>query len=203
MQWWMGILLIWIYSHGHLVAPTECRNLPRMINFASRWHCFPVLNGYAPQIAVEFGAKRYTPLSVHRSLSWKSMCCVAQHHRDEGLKHQNHPVIVVRKRKAKHGGWSSWWVMKNSYADFMTAMMAFFLVWVAIGFSPQQLTSVPGIFFTLKIALISGDKSSSVSSPVQGAVMTNSSKWVRCASTSVRKKAAESIDLMIAERWIN
>ena len=50
---------------------------------------------------------------------------------------QNHPVVLVRKRKshhaAHHGG--SW---KIAYADFMTAMMAFFLVmWLLAIASPQ------------------------------------------------------------------
>ncbi|MGL4088611.1 flagellar motor protein MotB, partial [Escherichia coli] len=43
------------------------------------------------------------------------------------MKNQAHPIIVVKRRKAKshgaaHGSW------KIAYADFMTAMMAFFLV---------------------------------------------------------------------------
>ncbi|MDK6768464.1 flagellar motor protein MotB, partial [Klebsiella aerogenes] len=55
------------------------------------------------------------------------------------MKH-NHPVVLVRKRKshqpAHHGG--SW---KIAYADFMTAMMAFFLVmWLLAIASPQELT---------------------------------------------------------------
>ena len=44
------------------------------------------------------------------------------------MKNQNHPVVIVKKRKHKgHGGGShgSW---KIAYADFMTALMAFFLV---------------------------------------------------------------------------
>lgn len=41
------------------------------------------------------------------------------------MKNQAHPIIVVKRRKAKshgtaHGSW------KIAYADFMTAMMAFF-----------------------------------------------------------------------------
>ena len=44
------------------------------------------------------------------------------------MKHQNHPVILVKKRKAKHGGGHHGGSWKIAYADFMTAMMAFFLV---------------------------------------------------------------------------
>ncbi|HBX07257.1 MAG TPA: flagellar motor protein MotB, partial [Leclercia adecarboxylata] len=44
------------------------------------------------------------------------------------MKNQAHPIVIVKKRKHKgHGGHhgGSW---KIAYADFMTAMMAFFLV---------------------------------------------------------------------------
>lgn len=82
---------------------------------------------------------------------------------------QNHPVVLVRKRKshhaAHHGG--SW---KIAYADFMTAMMAFFLVmWLLAIASPQELTQIAEYFRTpLKVALTSGDKSSAESSPIPG-----------------------------------
>lgn len=82
---------------------------------------------------------------------------------------QNHPVILVRKRKSHqashHGG--SW---KIAYADFMTAMMAFFLVmWLLAIASPQELTQIAEYFRTpLKVALTTGDKSSSESSPIPG-----------------------------------
>ncbi|CAI1941341.1 flagellar motor protein MotB [Serratia fonticola] len=82
---------------------------------------------------------------------------------------QNHPVILVRKRKAHHAGHhgGSW---KIAYADFMTAMMAFFLVmWLLAIASPQELTQIAEYFRTpLKVALTSGDKSSSESSPIPG-----------------------------------
>lgn len=82
---------------------------------------------------------------------------------------QNHPVVLVRKRKAHlaghHGG--SW---KIAYADFMTAMMAFFLVmWLLAIASPQELTQIAEYFRTpLKVALTSGDKISAESSPIPG-----------------------------------
>jgi chemotaxis protein MotB len=82
---------------------------------------------------------------------------------------QNHPIILVKKRKAHgaghHGG--SW---KIAYADFMTAMMAFFLVmWLLAIASPQELTQIAEYFRTpLSVALTGGNKSSSESSPIPG-----------------------------------
>lgn len=53
------------------------------------------------------------------------------------MKNQAHPIIVVKRRKAKshgaaHGSW------KIAYADFMTAMMAFFLVMWLISISRDR-----------------------------------------------------------------
>ena len=82
---------------------------------------------------------------------------------------QNHPIILVKKRKAQHaahhGG--SW---KIAYADFMTAMMAFFLVmWLLAIASPQELTQIAEYFRTpLKVALSGGNKSSAESSLIPG-----------------------------------
>src|SRR6266536_2787017 len=55
------------------------------------------------------------------------------------------PIIIVRKRKkrshAHHGG--AW---KVAYADFVTAMMAFFLVMWLVGQSPQVKAAVGQYF---------------------------------------------------------
>ncbi|MGQ7073148.1 flagellar motor protein MotB, partial [Escherichia sp. SP-MK2] len=65
------------------------------------------------------------------------------------MKNQAHPIIVVKRRKAKshgaaHGSW------KIAYADFMTAMMAFFLVmWLISISSPKELIQIAEYFRTL------------------------------------------------------
>ncbi|HDL8729743.1 TPA: flagellar motor protein MotB [Yersinia enterocolitica] len=86
------------------------------------------------------------------------------------MKHQNHPVILVKKRKAKHGQAHHVGSWKIAYADFMTAMMAFFLVmWLLSVSSPQELTQIAEYFRTpLKVALSSGEKSSDSTSPIPG-----------------------------------
>jgi chemotaxis protein MotB len=55
------------------------------------------------------------------------------------------PVIIVRKQRAAHHGHhgGAW---KVAYADFVTAMMAFFLVMWLIGASPDVKKSIAGYF---------------------------------------------------------
>jgi chemotaxis protein MotB len=58
---------------------------------------------------------------------------------------KNQPVIVVKKKKGGHGGHhgGAW---KVAFADFMTAMFAFFLVMWIIGQSAQVKSAVAGYF---------------------------------------------------------
>ena len=82
------------------------------------------------------------------------------------MKNQAHPIIVVKRRKAKghgaaHGSW------KIAYADFMTAMMAFFLVmWLISISSPKELIQIAEYFRTpLATAVTGGDRISNSDSP--------------------------------------
>lgn len=85
------------------------------------------------------------------------------------MKHNNHPIIVVRKKKHKghEGGHGSW---KIAYADFMTAMMAFFLVmWLISVSNPKGLTQIADYFKTpLKVAVTGGARSSDSTSVIPG-----------------------------------
>ena len=79
------------------------------------------------------------------------------------------PLRVIIKRPiiaAGHhgGGW------KIAYADFMTAMFAFFLVmWLLSSSSPKQLEGIAEQFkMPLKVAMSGGDKSSLSSSVIPG-----------------------------------
>jgi chemotaxis protein MotB len=58
---------------------------------------------------------------------------------------KNQPVIIVKKKKGGHGGahGGAW---KVAFADFMTAMFAFFLVMWIIGQSAQVKSAVAGYF---------------------------------------------------------
>ncbi|MCD6008385.1 flagellar motor protein MotB [Halomonas sp. IOP_31] len=78
------------------------------------------------------------------------------------------PIIVKRKKvkaKGHHGG--SW---KIAYADFMTALMALFLVlWILSTASESELASIAEYFRTpLPVAMAGGDKSTASTSAIPG-----------------------------------
>ena len=78
-------------------------------------------------------------------------------------------VVIVRKRKKhKHAHHSGSW--KIAYADFMTAMMAFFLVmWLLSSTTPLQRGQIAEYFqMPLKVALSQGNKSSLSESVIPG-----------------------------------
>jgi len=86
------------------------------------------------------------------------------------MKNQSHPIVVVKRRKHKgHGGGShgSW---KIAYADFMTAMMAFFLVmWLISISSPKELIHIAEYFRTpLATAITGGQRIANSDSPIPG-----------------------------------
>lgn len=85
------------------------------------------------------------------------------------MKNQSHPIVVVKRRKHKshgsaHGSW------KIAYADFMTAMMAFFLVmWLISISSPKELIQIAEYFRTpLATAISGGQRMANSDSPIPG-----------------------------------
>ncbi|WP_077001319.1 flagellar motor protein MotB [Variovorax sp. KK3] len=80
--------------------------------------------------------------------------------------------IVVKRVKGGGGGHhgGAW---KIAFADFMTAMMAFFLVmWLLSSASPKQRAGIAEHFrMPLKVALTGGDKSSTSASVIPGGGM--------------------------------
>ncbi len=86
------------------------------------------------------------------------------------MKHQSHPIVVVRKKRGKHGGGHHGGSWKIAYADFMTAMMAFFLVmWLISISSPKELVQIAEYFRTpLSVAITNGPRSSDATSPIPG-----------------------------------
>lgn len=85
------------------------------------------------------------------------------------MKHQERPIVLIKKRKHKgHGGSHGSW--KIAYADFMTAMMAFFLVmWLISIASPVQLAQIADYFRTpLAAAITGGNRLTDSTSPIPG-----------------------------------
>lgn len=85
------------------------------------------------------------------------------------MKNSHRPIVRVKrgrtkKHKVSHGTW------KIAYADFMTAMMAFFLVmWLLSISDAKQLTQIADYFRTpLKAAVTGGKLSSDSESPFPG-----------------------------------
>ncbi|RJS95188.1 flagellar motor protein MotB [Salinisphaera sp. Q1T1-3] len=77
------------------------------------------------------------------------------------------PIVIRRKRHTRHAAHGTW---KIAYADFMTALMAFFLVmWLLSGLNDSQLENVGEYFRTpLKVALAGGDRQSASNSAIPG-----------------------------------
>ena len=83
------------------------------------------------------------------------------------MSEERRPIVIKRPRivKGHHGG--GW---KIAYADFMTAMMAFFLVmWVISNSSDDDLREISDYFGApLEVSLLGGDRNSASSSAIPG-----------------------------------
>ncbi|MCU0936614.1 MAG: flagellar motor protein MotB [Gammaproteobacteria bacterium] len=81
------------------------------------------------------------------------------------------PIVVKRIKKAAHGHHGGAW--KIAYADFVTAMMAFFLLMWLLGVaSKEQLKGISEYFQTpLKVALFGGEGYGDSSSVIKGGGM--------------------------------
>src|SRR5690242_6240343 len=84
---------------------------------------------------------------------------------------QKPPIVVKRIKKVTHGHHGGAW--KIAYADFVTAMMAFFLLmWLLGSTTKGDLEGIAEYFKTpLKVALAGGSGSGDSSSVIQGGGM--------------------------------
>ncbi|MFC5475965.1 flagellar motor protein MotB [Paraherbaspirillum soli] len=100
-----------------------------------------------------------------------------------------HRIVVKRSAPAKHQSHGGSW--KIAYADFMTAMMAFFLVmWLLAISTPKQLAGIAEYFRQpLKVAINGGNKSSTSTSVIPGGGTDPTH-----ADGEVRRAAADDVD---------
>lgn len=101
-------------------------------------------------------------------------------------------IVIRRNKKGGHGHHGGAW--KIAYADFVTAMMAFFLLmWLLSSVTKAELSSVETYFRTpLKVALFGGAGSGDQSSILQGSPaikqnmpQPNRARRRRCSASAI------------------
>lgn len=82
------------------------------------------------------------------------------------------PIIIKRVKKGGHAAHGGAW--KIAYADFVTAMMAFFLLmWLLGSTAKGELQGISDYFSSpLKVAMAGGDGSGNSSSVIPGGATT-------------------------------
>jgi chemotaxis protein MotB len=113
-------------------------------------------------------------------------------------------IVIKRIKKGGHGGHSAAW--KIAYADFVTAMMAFFLLmWLLGSTTKGDLKGIADHFNSpLQIALLGGSGSGDATSVVTGGGedLTRSTGQVKRGDNDTRKKTPQQLrkELEQAER---
>ena len=112
------------------------------------------------------------------------------------------PIIIKRVKKGGHAAHGGAW--KIPYADFVTAMMAFFLLmWLLGSTAKGELQGISDYFSSpLKVAMTGGDGSGNSSSVIPGGGndLSKVHGQVRRSDTDSEKARRQSIDTARAER---
>ena len=112
------------------------------------------------------------------------------------------PIIVKRIKKGGHAAHGGAW--KIAYADFVTAMMAFFLLmWLLGSTAKGELQGIAAYFSSpLKVAMTGGDGAGNSSSVIPGGGndLTKVHGQVRRSDNETEKERRMSIDTARAER---
>ncbi len=112
------------------------------------------------------------------------------------------PIIVKRIKKGGHGAHGGAW--KIAYADFVTAMMAFFLLmWLLSSVSQGTLAGIAEYFKTpLKVALAGGEGSGDTTSVIKGGGtdVTRSAGQVKRADKSEERRRERMVLSKLQQR---
>ena len=112
------------------------------------------------------------------------------------------PIIIKRIKKSGHAVHGGAW--KIAYADFVTAMMAFFLLmWMLGSTAKGELQGIAAYFSSpLKVAMAGGDGAGNSSSVIPGGGndLTKVHGQVRRSDSETEKERRMSIDTARAER---
>ena len=112
------------------------------------------------------------------------------------------PIIIKRIKKSGHAVHGGAW--KIAYADFVTAMMAFFLLmWLLGSTAKGELQGIAAYFSSpLKVAMAGGDGAGNSSSVIPGGGndLTKAHGQVRRSDSETEKERRMSIDTARAER---
>ena len=112
------------------------------------------------------------------------------------------PIVIKRVKKAGHAAHGGAW--KIAYADFVTAMMAFFLLmWLLGSTAKGELQGISDYFSSpLKVAMTGGDGSGNSSSVIPGGGndLSKVHGQVRRSDSDSEKARRQSIDTARAER---
>ena len=112
------------------------------------------------------------------------------------------PIIIKRIKKSGHAVHGGAW--KIAYADFVTAMMAFFLLmWLLGSTAKGELQGIAAYFSSpLKVAMTGGDGAGNSSSVIPGGGndLTKMHGQVRRSDSETEKERRMSIDTARAER---
>ena len=112
------------------------------------------------------------------------------------------PIIIKRVKKGGHAAHGGAW--KIAYADFVTAMMAFFLLmWLLGSTAKGDLQGIAAYFASpLKVAMAGGDGAGNSSSVIPGGGndLSKVHGQVRRSDTDSEKARRQSIDTARAER---
>ena len=112
------------------------------------------------------------------------------------------PIIIKRIKKSGHAVHGGAW--KIAYADFVTAMMAFFLLmWLLGSTAKGELQGIAAYFSSpLKVAMTGGDGAGNSSSVIPGGGndLTKVHGQVRRSANETEKERRMSIDTARAER---